>query len=211
MRCYYNQIKKGQTSKIKITQDQIKRLEEIGFKWKLKLEENERLRIEAEQQEVARLQVEENERLLRIEAEGREVIYEISLQPGPLGLTMVKNRVKIVNQNKQCAGKVTVGDCIVEFDGIDTSNMSSDEFLVMAKERAGNIKTAKLKKAPKKAATKAATKVSKKALKKALKKAPKKALKKAPKKAVTKAVKKVVKKVVKKAVTKAVKKGKAGM
>jgi len=36
MRGYYNKIQQGQTLKIYITQDQIERLEEIGFKWKIK-------------------------------------------------------------------------------------------------------------------------------------------------------------------------------
>ena len=35
MRCTYNQIQHGQTQKRNLTQDQIERLEEIGFKWKL--------------------------------------------------------------------------------------------------------------------------------------------------------------------------------
>jgi len=35
MRCAYNKIQKGQTPSRNITQDQIERLEEIGFKWKL--------------------------------------------------------------------------------------------------------------------------------------------------------------------------------
>jgi len=35
VRCAYNQIQRGQTPKSNLTQDQIERLEEIGFKWKL--------------------------------------------------------------------------------------------------------------------------------------------------------------------------------
>jgi len=35
IRCTYNQIQRGQTPKRNLTQDQIERLEEIGFKWKL--------------------------------------------------------------------------------------------------------------------------------------------------------------------------------
>jgi hypothetical protein len=73
-------------------------------------------------------------------------IYEIVLKPGSLGLTLVKeNRVKRVDQYKQCAGKVAVGDYIVEFDGIDTSNMTIEDLTVIAKERAGKSKTAKLR------------------------------------------------------------------
>ena len=73
-------------------------------------------------------------------------IYEIVLKPGPLGLTLVKeNRVKRVDQYKQCAGKVAVGDYMVEFDGIDTSNMTMEDVTVIAKERAGKSKTAKLR------------------------------------------------------------------
>jgi len=34
MRFTYNQIQQGQTPKNKLTEDQIERLEEIGFKWK---------------------------------------------------------------------------------------------------------------------------------------------------------------------------------
>ena len=73
-------------------------------------------------------------------------IYEIVLKPGSLGLTLVKeNRVKRVDQYKQCAGKVAVGDYIVEFDGIETSNMTIEDLTVIAKERAGKSKTAKLR------------------------------------------------------------------
>jgi len=36
MRCTYNQIQQGETPKRNLTQDQIERLEEIGFKWKVK-------------------------------------------------------------------------------------------------------------------------------------------------------------------------------
>ena len=36
MRCAYKKIQQGQTPKRNLTQDQIERLEEIGFKWKLK-------------------------------------------------------------------------------------------------------------------------------------------------------------------------------
>ena len=36
MRCTHKQIQQGQTPKMNLTQDQIERLEEIGFKWKLK-------------------------------------------------------------------------------------------------------------------------------------------------------------------------------
>ena len=36
MRYTHNQIQKGQTPKRNLTQDQIERLEEIGFKWKLR-------------------------------------------------------------------------------------------------------------------------------------------------------------------------------
>jgi len=36
MRCTYNQIQQGQTPQSNLTQDQIERLEEIGFKWKLR-------------------------------------------------------------------------------------------------------------------------------------------------------------------------------
>jgi len=36
MRCAYNQIQQGQTPSRNLTQDQIERLEEIGFKWKLR-------------------------------------------------------------------------------------------------------------------------------------------------------------------------------
>jgi len=35
MRCAYNKIQQGQTPRRNLTQDQIERLEEIGFKWKL--------------------------------------------------------------------------------------------------------------------------------------------------------------------------------
>jgi len=35
MRFYYNQIQQGQTPRNNLTQDQIERLEEIGFKWKV--------------------------------------------------------------------------------------------------------------------------------------------------------------------------------
>jgi len=35
MRCAYNKIQQGQTPKRNLTQDQIERLEEIGFKWKV--------------------------------------------------------------------------------------------------------------------------------------------------------------------------------
>jgi len=35
MRCSYNQIQQGQTPKRNLTQDQIERLEEIGFKWRV--------------------------------------------------------------------------------------------------------------------------------------------------------------------------------
>ena len=34
MRCSYNQIQQGQTPKRNLGQDEIERLEEIGFKWK---------------------------------------------------------------------------------------------------------------------------------------------------------------------------------
>ena len=36
MRCSYNKIQQGQKPKCNLTQDQIERLEEIGFKWKVK-------------------------------------------------------------------------------------------------------------------------------------------------------------------------------
>ena len=36
VRSAYNKIQQGQTPKINLTQDQIERLEEIGFKWKLR-------------------------------------------------------------------------------------------------------------------------------------------------------------------------------
>ena len=35
MRCAYNKIQQGQTPSRYLTQDQIERLEEIGFRWKL--------------------------------------------------------------------------------------------------------------------------------------------------------------------------------
>ena len=35
MRCAYNKIQQGQTPDRNLTQDQIERLEEIGFKWEL--------------------------------------------------------------------------------------------------------------------------------------------------------------------------------
>ena len=72
-------------------------------------------------------------------------IYEIVLEPGPLGLTLVKeNRVKRVDPYKQCGGKVEVGDYLIEFDGIDTSKITMEDVTVIAKERAGKRKTAKL-------------------------------------------------------------------
>jgi hypothetical protein len=38
LRCAYNQIQQGQTPRSNLTQDQIERLEEIGFKWNLALQ-----------------------------------------------------------------------------------------------------------------------------------------------------------------------------
>lgn len=72
-------------------------------------------------------------------------IYEIVLKPGSIGLVLMKgNRVKRINQNNQCAGKVAVGDYMVEFDGIDVSNMTIEDITVIVKERTGKSKTMKL-------------------------------------------------------------------